>query len=253
MTLFQNSVLRSYLKNIDKTQVLLAFETYKKEFLPKIANIKTSKEEQYQYGFLDDLFVKVLGYTLNPTPDYNLIAEQKNISDSKKADGAVLKDGNVIAVIELKSTKTKSMDKIVNQAFNYKHNHPGCKYIITSNFEKLRFYVEHSDKYEEFNLFDLNEERFTLLYLLLSKENIFSDVALQLKEQSKLQEEKISNELYKKYAELRTNLFDNIIQAKHRTTHKRFDTLIYKIMLIQQIVQSLVQKCTRTTSRIQYF
>ena len=95
MTLFQNSVLRSHLKNIDKTQVLQAFQFYKKEFLPKIANIKTSKEEQYQYGFLDDLFVKVLGFTLNPTPDYNLIAEQKNLSDSKKADGAVLKEGKL--------------------------------------------------------------------------------------------------------------------------------------------------------------
>lgn len=211
MALFQNSVLRNHLKNIDKSLVLQAFETYRKAFLPKIENIKTSKEEQYQYGFLDDLFVKVLGYTLNPTPNYNLIAEQKNLSDSKKADGAILKDDKVIAVIELKSTKTKSMDKIVNQAFNYKHNHPACKYIITSNFEKLRLYVEHSDTYEEFNLFDLNEERFTLLFTLLSKENIFSDVALQLKEQSKLQEENISNELYKKYAELRTILFDNII------------------------------------------
>ncbi len=212
MSLFQNSVLRNYLKNIDKTIVLQAYATYKKDFLPKIENIKTSKEEQYQYGFLDDLFVKVLGYTLNPTPEYNLIAEQKNLSDAKKADGAVLKEGKVIAVIELKSTKTKSMDKIVNQAFNYKHNHPSCKYVITSNFEKLRFYVEHSDKYEEFNLFELDEERFTLFYTLLNKENIFADVALTLKSQSKLQEENISNELYKKYATLRTNLFENIIQ-----------------------------------------
>jgi len=192
--------------------VLKAYEVYKVDFLPKIENIKTSKEEQYQYGFLDDLFVKVLGYTLNPTPDFNLIAEQKNLSDAKKADGAVLKEGKVIAVIELKSTKTKSMDKIVNQAFNYKHSHPTCKYIITSNFEKLRFYVEHSESYEEFNLFELDEERFTLLYTLLNKESIFADVALRLKSQSKLQEENISAELYKKYATLRTNLFDNIIQ-----------------------------------------
>ncbi len=212
MTLFQNSVLRNFLQNIDKTDALQAYTSYKKDFLPKIANIKTSKEEQYQYGFLDDLFVKVLGYTLNPTPAYNLIAEQKNLSDAKKADGAVLKEGKVIAVIELKSTKTKSMDKIVNQAFNYKHNHPSCKYVITSNFEKLRFYVEHSDKYEEFNLFDLDEERFILLYTLLNKESIFDDVPLTLKKQSKLQEENISNELYKKYATLRTNLFENIIQ-----------------------------------------
>jgi hypothetical protein len=211
MALFQNSVLRNHLQHIDNASVFQAFEVYKKAFLPKIANIKSSKEEQYQYGFLDDLFVKVLGYTLNPTPDYNLIAEQKNLSDSKKADGAVLKDGKVIAVIELKSTKTKSMDKIVNQAFNYKHNHPACKYVITSNFEKLRLYVEHSDSYEEFSLFELDVERFTLLYTLLSKESILTDVALTLKSQSKLQEENISNELYKKYATLRTNLFDNII------------------------------------------
>ncbi|WP_295421049.1 type IIL restriction-modification enzyme MmeI [Sulfurovum sp.] len=212
MSLFQNSVLRNHLQNIDTKMSLKAYEVYKSDFLPKIANIKTSREEQYQYGFLDDLFVKVLGYTLHPTPEYNLIAEQKNLSDSKKADGAVLKDDKVIAVIELKSTKTKSMDKIVNQAFNYKNNHPTCKYIITSNFEKLRLYVEHSDKYEEFNLFELDEERFTLFYTLLNKESIFADVPLTLKSQSKLQEENISNELYKKYATLRTNLFENIIQ-----------------------------------------
>jgi len=35
---------------------------------------------------------------------------------------------------------------------------------------------------------------------------------LSLKSKSKLQEENISNELYKKYATLRTNLFENIIQ-----------------------------------------
>ncbi len=212
LSLFQNSVLRHHLQNDHTIELHQAYEVYKSDFLPKIANIKTSKEEQYQYGFLDDLFVKVLGYTLNPTPDYNLIAEQKNTADAKKADGAILKEGEVIAVIELKSTKTKSMDKIVNQAFNYKHSHPKCKYIITSNFEKLRFYVEHSDKYEEFNLFELDEERFTLLYTLLNKESIFADVPLSLKTQSKLQEENISNELYKKYATLRTNLFENIIQ-----------------------------------------
>ncbi len=107
MQLFQNSVLKYHLASIDKEAVQKAFQIYKNDFLPKIENIKNSKEEQYQYGFLDDLFVKVLGYKLNPTPNYNLIAEQKNLTDSKKADGAVLKYGKVIAVIELKSTNTK--------------------------------------------------------------------------------------------------------------------------------------------------
>lgn len=212
MQLFQNSVLKHLLSSVERGEIFKAFAIYKTDFLPKIENIKNSKEEQYQYGLLDDLFVKVLGYTLNPTPNFNLTTEQKNLTDSKKADGAVLKDGKVIAVIELKSTKTKAMQSIVNQAFNYKNNHPTCKYIITSNFEKLRFYVEHSDKFEEFNLFTLDEERFTLFYSLLNQESIFADTPLKLKQDSKLQEENISNELYKKYAGLRVNLFENIIK-----------------------------------------
>jgi len=212
MSLFQNSVLRNHLKSVDRERTAQAYARYRSVFLPKIENIKTSKEEQYQYGFLEDLFVKVLGYRLYPAPSYDLIAEQKNVSNAKKADGAILKEGEVIAVIELKSTKTRSMDRIVDQAFAYKHNHPNCRYVITSNFAKLRLYVEHSDRYEAFDLFDLDEERFTLLYALLAKENLFADVPLQLKKASKLQEEEISAALYKKYARLRTDLFENILR-----------------------------------------
>ena len=72
--------------------------------------------------------------------------------------------------------------------------------------------MEHSDKYEEFDLFHLDETRFTLLYYLLSKESLFADLPLELKTQSKLQEENISKELYKKYAGLRADLFNNIIK-----------------------------------------
>lgn len=59
VSLFQQSVLQNHLKNVDNTTALPAYKIYKKAFLPKIANIKTSKEEQYQYGFLDDLFVNL--------------------------------------------------------------------------------------------------------------------------------------------------------------------------------------------------
>ena len=212
MTLFQRSVIREHLRTLDPHAADGAWEAYRRDFLPKIANIKTSKEEQYQYGFLDDLFVKVLGYTLYPSPDYDLIAEQKNTTDTRKADGAILRDGEVIAVIELKSTTTRSMERIVDQAFGYKHNHPACTYVITSNFAKLRLYVEHSDRYEEFNLFEMDRQRFTWFYALLSRESLLADVPLQLKRRSRLEEENISSALYRKYAGLRTNLFDNILR-----------------------------------------
>jgi len=50
------------------------------------------------------LFVKILGYTLHPEPNYNLITEQKNEKDARKADGAILVNSNVVGVIELNSS-----------------------------------------------------------------------------------------------------------------------------------------------------
>ncbi len=73
--------------------------------------------------------------TLYPTPDYKLTTEFKNKIDRKKADGAILRDGKVVGVVELKSTKTKSMESIVDQAFNYRNSHSNCRYVITSNLK----------------------------------------------------------------------------------------------------------------------
>ena len=53
-------------------------------------NIRTSKEEQYQGEFLIDLFVKVLDYAKNPTTNFTLTTEYKNMKDSKQADEAIL-------------------------------------------------------------------------------------------------------------------------------------------------------------------
>jgi len=114
MALYQASVLNKYLKQLDKAAVDKAYKAYTKYFLhPTIQeNIRNSKEEQFQEGFLRELFVKILGYTLNPTPNFNLTTELKNEKGAKKADGAVLRaDGKAIAVIELKGMDTVDLDK----------------------------------------------------------------------------------------------------------------------------------------------
>ena len=54
------------------------------------ANIHKIKEEQFQEGFLRELFVRVLGYTTNPSPNYNLTTEPKNELGAKKANGVIL-------------------------------------------------------------------------------------------------------------------------------------------------------------------
>ena len=211
--MFQKSVINKYLASLEKEQVEKAYQAFKENYTPvKIEKIKRLKEEEYQDGFLRDLFVDALGYILKPDDNYNLVREFKNQSDGKKADGAILKDGKAIAVIELKSTKTKDLKSITQQAFNYKNNQPECKYVITSNFQKLRFYIDYANEYEEFDLFHLSKEDFELLYLILSKDSIFKDTPQKLKKETIFHEENVSKQLYKDYSIFKNRLFEGLIK-----------------------------------------
>ena len=214
MPLFQNSVVAKYLKKQDKTHLTKQWNDFKNHFHnPTIQeNIRNSKEEQYQEGFLRDLFVKILGYSLNPDTNFNLTTEYKNVKDSKKADGAILVDDKVKAVIELKGTNTTDLGKIETQAFGYKNNQPDCVYVITSNFEKIRFYIDNAIEHIEFNLFTLTEADFDLLYLCLAFENISKNIAKKIKDESVSEEDVITKKLYKDYSLFKRELHQNLVQ-----------------------------------------
>nr|NQU92813.1 restriction endonuclease subunit M [Bacteroidota bacterium] len=126
MSLFQKSVEKKYLNDLDSTYISKKFADFQDYFgNPEIqGNIRNLKEEEFQSEFIRELFVTILGYTLKPKPEFNIVLEQKNVNDSKKADGAILKNENAHAVIELKSTNTTDLDSIETQAFGYKNHHP---------------------------------------------------------------------------------------------------------------------------------
>lgn len=212
MSLFQQAVLKKYLKKMENEKVQNIYKKFANHFHnPEIQkNIRNSKEEQYQGEFLIDLFVNIFGYTKNPTPNFNLTTELKNIKDSKKADGAIIIDEEVKAVIELKGTNTTDLNKIENQAFGYKNNQKNCSYVIISNFEKLRFYIDNAINHIEFNLFTISQDEFRLLYLLLSLDNIKNDIPKKLKNESISQEDIITKKLYKDYSIFKQELFANL-------------------------------------------
>jgi type I restriction-modification system DNA methylase subunit len=213
MSLFQKSVVLKHLQSQNKTVLQEKWQQFQNHFHnPTIQeNIRNSKEEQYQGEFLIDLFVAILGYTKNPQPDFNLTTEYKNVKDSKKADGAIVINQKVTAVIELKGTNTTDLGKIETQAFGYKNNQPDCVYVITSNFEKLRFYIDNAIEHLEFNLFKLTQEEFNLLYLCLAHENISKDIARKVKNESVSQEDVITKKLYKDYSVFKRELYQNMI------------------------------------------
>lgn len=260
MSLFQNSVLNKYLKGLESEKVNVAYDRFTNHFHnPAIQeNIRNSKEEQYQGEFLIDLFVNVFGYVKNPTPDFNLTTELKNIKGSKKTDGAILKGEKALAVIELKGTNTTDLSKVETQAFGYKNNQPGCNYVITSNFGKLRFYIDNAVDFEEFNLFHLTKERFDILWLCLSSEYLLKDIPKKIKDESLTQEENVTKKLYKDYASFRNEIFDAIQKENpeydkltlFKKTQKLLDRFLFiffaedRLLLPPNSIRSIVNQWT---------
>lgn len=223
MSLFQKSVEKKYLNDLDSTLIDKKYTDFQDYFAnsERQENIINSKEEQFQEGFLRELFVKILGYTLNPEPKFNPTTELKNIANNKKADGTILSGKRaplpVIAVIELKGTDTTDVDKIETQAFGYKNQHPKCKYVITSDFDKLRFYIQNAVDLVDFDLFNLSKEQFSLLWLCLAKDNLLSDLPIKIKESSVLQEENITKKLYADYSKFREAIYNNLVKNNPET------------------------------------
>jgi type I restriction-modification system DNA methylase subunit len=236
MSLFQHSILKKQTAAC-AVKIQASYQAFAAYFLdPAIqANIRSSKEEQFQEGFLRELFVNVLGYTLNPSPNYNLITEKKNVADAKKADAAIILDGTVKAIIELKDHKTTDLKQVEAQAFGYKNNNLNTPYVITSNFEKLRFYIDNTIDYKEFHLFNLSEEEFATMWICLAYENLSTDLPKRLKSESTSTEDHITKQLYKDYSAFKRALFDDLTTQNptmdklllFRKTQKVLDRLLF--------------------------
>ena len=219
--MFQKNIVEKYLSKLDKELLEQKYDLFCSIFKneKKIENIRNSKEEQYQEGFIRDLFVSVLGYTIKPEENYNILTELKNEvankSNSKKSDGAICEENNenkIRAVIELKGTDTTDLDKVAFQAFSYKNFHNECNYVIVSNFERLRIYVETQIEFEEFNLFTLSFERFCILYLLLELNQLKADIPLKLKHETLSEEKQITDNFYADYSTFKRLLFEDLCE-----------------------------------------
>src|SRR5690606_25767905 len=106
----------------------------------------------------------------------------------------------------------KDLESIRKQAFDYKANQKGCVYVITSNFEKLRFYINDATEFLEFNLFQLAPEEFALMYLCLQKDNILNQLPLTIKEASLVEEDKITKQFYNDYSVFKRELFRDLVK-----------------------------------------
>ncbi len=227
--------------SLDESELALKFENLKK-FQAKKDAIFSFKEEEFKESFLREIFVNVLGYTLKADSPhiYNLTLEKKDAVGGKRADAAVVflkqdqqktqtqqtqqtqqnaqkqhaqnqNTEQVVAVVELKDTKTTNLAEAEKQAFGYKVSHKNCKYVIISNFAKLRFYIDDRVEFEEFDLFEMDKIRFIEFYKILSFKSLKNDTPLVLKRRTEeANESEICIKFYKDFSFFRTILFDDL-------------------------------------------
>ncbi|MDA3054000.1 MULTISPECIES: Eco57I restriction-modification methylase domain-containing protein [unclassified Campylobacter] len=229
MALFKEKIIKE--QKQDEKTLNERYENFLK-FQAKIDAIKGYKEEEYQTDFLHDIFEACLGYTLKTTnpQNFNLARESKNETDSKKADGAILdKNGEVIGVIELKDQKTHDLDKIENQAFNYHNSNSKSRYIIISNFDEIRLYIDKKTAYEKFSLFAMTRDEFELFHQIFCFENINSFKTIDLRDKSENSDREISKRLYNDFAEFRLKLFENAVQENPQISPKEILSLVQKL------------------------
>ncbi len=138
-------------------------------------------------------------------------------------------------------------------------NHQKCKYVITSNFEKLRFYIQNAVEHIDFDLFNLTRERFALLWLCLAKDNLLADLPLKIKEQSVLQEENITKKLYADYSKFREAIYNNLVKNNPETdkillfkkTQKLLDRFLFiffaedRLLLPPNSISEIVKQWTK--------
>lgn len=236
MSIFNTKFLLTQEQDEEKIKKrYLNLQTYQ----AKASEIKNFKEEKFQTQFLKDIFENCLGYTLDTTDptNFNLEREKKNETDGKKADGAILINGEVRCVIELKDQTTQHLDKTpsnrelspVDQAFRYFVSHENAKYVVVSNFNELRFYIGNKTTFEKFDLFTVSFDDFKKLHLLLSFESISTDLPLKLKEKFATHEREISNKFYKDFSAFRLTLFKNICKNNASIDKKRLLSLTQKL------------------------
>ena len=232
--LLQNNIIKKYLTTLEEEQTRKSWERYQTYFLnPDIQeNIHKIKEEQFQEGFLRELFVGVLGYTINPSPNYNLTTELKNEVGSKKADGAILVDGKVTGVIELKDHKTPDLSSIETQAFGYKSKHKDTRLVIISNFEKLRLYIDNAVEYREWDIFHMTHEEFCELYLCLAWQQVATGTLIQMKQESLSSEDQITKALYRDYSQFKRVLFADIVS--HNPVREGYDEKEWQLLLFRK-------------------
>ncbi|MEG3617593.1 N-6 DNA methylase [Magnetovibrio sp. PR-2] len=226
MTLFNSKVLERFTKNPapipeKHAQILEDWAT-----AIRTNTIENLKETALYSDFTQRLVVDILGYT-PPTAakDGSWTVDHQHTIGKGAVDIALgifsNTDDTVLAPVELKSAKIKDLDAImagrnkspVQQAWEYANAASGARWVLVSNYLELRLYSynEGTLKFETFDFLKLTDPaEYARFYAHLAAENLLDGKTEALLQDSKREDKKITDALYREYKEIRNDLIDDI-------------------------------------------
>lgn len=177
-------------------------------------------ESQLEQDFNDAILKRVLGYFPASTGALGTMQVKQPVPGGTIVDVALGSFGDgvptIIAPLELKGPKT-ALDRImpgraktpVQQAWDYAMDAPGAQWVLVSNMKELRLYAFGHGRqlFETFDLRkidDANELR--RLRLILSVEQLLGGATRQLLDRSENADRDVTNQLYRDYKDLRSDL-----------------------------------------------
>ena len=201
----------------------------------KRGTLDKRREISTDQAFMAAVFGKVLGYRLQQDwndGEYDLGVQVKPGLGSKAVDGAIgwFSPGKgpwLHAVLEMKRA-TQDLDAggsgrtPVEQAWGYANDTRTVRWILVSNFREIRLYCRHRSTadYERFLLTDLAEPReLHRLWLLLSRDHLLpsqkgcTSLLDHLLDESEREQKDITDRLYKDYAKVRRDVFDDLCRS----------------------------------------
>jgi TaqI-like C-terminal specificity domain/Eco57I restriction-modification methylase len=186
------------------------------------------KETELRGAFLEQIFVKVLGYTQFGTAEHcTLLTEQRAGTGSMDAAlGQFSSIGStIIAPFEIKGTDTRNLDAImpgrhkspVTQAWEYALDTPSTQLLLVSNMLEIRVYAMGCGRqaYERFDLLEVADSarEYWRFMAVLAAPALLAGELQTLLADSASTERDITQQLYLEYKTLRLQTIIALHQA----------------------------------------
>lgn len=220
LNLFNTKTLERYInQSIDCPEAHLAIATNWSELI-RSGRILKFNEIQLHSDFKKFIVEGLLGYQGPVETENHTVTTEKSILKGS-VDLALghfsANKSEIIAPFELKGAKTKDLDAImpgrakspVQQAWEYATGAPGVRWVLVSNYLEIRLYGfgEGTQAYECFKLDELTDpQEYTKFINLLSAENLLNGRTLEILQESRKEEKRITDDLYADYKTIRNSL-----------------------------------------------